>query len=195
MKYISYITLSLSLYIYINQHKLVDFYKFQNYAFKVVRDICNGPQSRCTLSAYIGVFGCGIEACRPWDPSRKRKARRWRDELREREGCERRSVEQCGVANGYCLKRWRMDHGCVGFPGKMDPFFFPAPFPTSCGEIKGMRWMVSAAYFFGISWWKFFLSHVFDICLNCYLSCKYWIKKSNEIFEFLFDFIHLNCIL
>lgn len=32
--------------------------------------------SRCTLSAYIGVFGSGIEACRPWDPSRKRKARR-----------------------------------------------------------------------------------------------------------------------
>lgn len=82
------------------------------------------PQSRCTLSGYIGVFGCGIEACRPWDPSRKRKARRWRDELREREG--RHGVE-CGVANGYCLKRWRMDHGCVGFSGKMDPFFFSAP--------------------------------------------------------------------
>lgn len=41
-------------------------------------DICNGPLRLRVgaLSGYIGVFGCGIEACRPWDPSRKRKARR-----------------------------------------------------------------------------------------------------------------------
>lgn len=145
----------------------------------------------------LPISGCLAVESRPVDLGiRRGKGRRDADETScERGRVVRGGVERCGVANGYCLKRWRMDHGCVGFPGKMDPFFFPAPFPTSCGEIKGMRWMVSAAYFFGISWWKFFLSHEFDICLNCYLSCKYWIKKSNEIFEFLFDFIHLNCIL
>lgn len=156
--------------------------------------------SRCTLSAYIGVFGCGIEACRPWDPSRKRKARRWRDELREREG--RHVVE--GVQSTGA--GWLMDIVWNGggwtmvalvFREKWIFFLPPTPlFPTSCGEIKGMRWMVSVAYFFGISWWKFFLSHVFDIYLDYYLPSKYWIKcKKVEIFEFLFDFIHLDCVL
>lgn len=60
---------------------------------------------------------------------------------------------------------------------------FPPPpsFPTFCGEIKGMRWMVSVAVLFRDKLVEMFpLKHVFQYLFGCYSSFKYRINNNNR---------------
>lgn len=114
--------------IYVNQHKSVDFYKFQNYASKVIfATVLYASESVHSLWLYRGVWLWNRGLSTLGSVAEKEGETLTRRVAREGGSTRCRGGVECGVANGYCLKRWRMDHGCVGFSGKMDPFFFSAP--------------------------------------------------------------------
>lgn len=165
-----------SIYIYVNQHKPAD---FQNYAWKVVGDICNGLYaSESTPALYpVGAPSLPISVClalesRPVDLGiRRGKGRRDADET----SCERGRVDTLQRRGGVeCTGvGWLMDIVWNGGGWTMVALvsrekWLPSPssFPTFCGEIKGMRWMVSVAVLFRDKW-KCFL---WNTCFNIYLD-------------------------